>query len=74
MADLLFSCLSNKVTGDCNVAYVIIQDACIACGTCREECPSAAVVESEGKFCITDECIECAACLESCPSGAVIDG
>lgn len=56
------------------MAYVIMQDACIACGTCREECPSGAVVESAGKFSITDECIECAACLESCPSGAVIDG
>lgn len=60
--------------GEVDVAYVIMQDACIACGACREECPSGAVVEFAGKFGINPEdCVECAACLESCPSGAVID-
>ncbi len=53
--------------------FIILSDACILCGTCKEECPSGAIIESAGKYAITEDCIECAACLESCPSGAVVD-
>jgi NAD-dependent dihydropyrimidine dehydrogenase PreA subunit len=55
------------------VPYVILSDECIACGTCRQECPSEAIVEKGDAYAITEACIECAACFEACPSGAVVD-
>jgi len=51
----------------------IITDECIACGTCREECPSDAIRMSGDRFKITDACIDCATCLESCPAGAIVE-
>ena len=51
----------------------IITDQCIACGTCKEECPSEAIVAEGGKYKITDACVECATCMETCPSGAIVE-
>ena len=51
----------------------IITDQCIACGTCKEECPSEAIIAEGGKYKITDACIECATCMETCPSGAIVE-
>jgi len=51
-----------------------ITDECIACGSCKEECPTQAIKDKAGKFIIThSECIECATCMETCPSGAIVD-
>jgi len=51
----------------------VITDGCIACGTCKEECPSEAIKVSGDRFSITEGCIECASCLESCPAGAIVE-
>jgi ferredoxin len=52
------------------VAYKIT-DKCIACGTCKDECPVEAI--SEGKpFKIDDgKCIDCGACASVCPVEAI---
>ncbi len=55
------------------MSFVILQDQCIACGACREECPSDAIEASGAVFKITGKCIECASCMESCPSGAIVE-
>lgn len=55
------------------MGYVVIDDECISCGTCRAECPSEAIVQKGIVFRITEDCIECGTCIESCPSGAIVD-
>lgn len=51
----------------------VITDECVACGTCKEECPSEAIMEGEEKYVITDECSECGTCIDVCPVGAIIE-
>ena len=52
------------------MAYVI-NDDCIACGACAEECPVNAISEGEGKYVIdADTCISCGSCEGVCPVGA----
>ena len=52
------------------MAY-IINDDCIACGSCEAECPVGCISESDGKYVIdANECIECGACAGACPVGA----
>ena len=48
-----------------------INDDCIACGACGDECPVSCIAEGDGKFVIdADECIECGACAGVCPVDA----
>jgi len=52
----------------------IITDECIACGSCKEDCPSDAIKVEAGSYKINAEaCIECATCMETCPSGAIVE-
>jgi len=51
-----------------------ITDACTACGTCAETCPSEAIKEGEKKYEIDqDACVECGACVEACPVEAIVE-
>lgn len=53
------------------MAY-IINDACVKCGTCVDNCPVEAISEGDGKYVIdADSCIECGACADGCPMGAI---
>lgn len=53
------------------MAYVIT-DACTACGTCVEACPSEAIKEGDPIYVIDQEaCIECGACVGECPVEAI---
>lgn len=52
------------------MAY-IINDDCIACGACVDECPVSAITEGETKYVIdADACISCGACAGVCPVNA----
>ena len=53
------------------MAY-IINEECIACGSCMEECPVDAI--SEGEIYIIDPelCTECGECAAVCPVEACI--
>jgi len=54
------------------VAYRIT-DECLACGTCLEACPSAAIVEGDIYSIDPDKCESCGTCIEECPTGAIIE-
>ena len=50
-----------------------ITDACTACGSCAESCPSEAIKEGK-KYCIAPElCIDCGACVDTCPAEAIVE-
>ncbi len=54
------------------MAYVI-NDDCIKCGACVDECPVAAISEGDSKYEIdADTCIECGACAGVCPVEAPV--
>ena len=48
-----------------------INDDCIKCGACADNCPVSCITEGDDKFEINaDECIECGACADACPVAA----
>ena len=48
-----------------------INDDCISCGACVDECPVDCISEGEDKYYIDEEiCISCGACNEVCPVDA----
>ena len=50
----------------------VMADECVACGTCADECPVAAITEGDGKYEINaDECVDCGSCEAVCPTGAI---
>ena len=49
------------------MAYYI-NDECISCGVCVDECPVGAISEGDDKYVIDPElCTDCGACAEICP-------
>ena len=54
------------------MAYKILADTCVACGTCQGECPSGAIKEGDVYSIDPDVCIGCGACADACPTGAII--
>ncbi len=56
------------------MAYVI-SDACTACGSCKDSCPTEAIREGDPKYTIDpDECVDCGTCVEDCPADAISEG
>ncbi len=67
---------------------VIINDTCINCGACIDECPVEAIVDEDDNptaeeiyYVFEDKCVECVdhydtpACAESCPTeGCIVWG
>ncbi len=48
-----------------------INDDCICCGLCAEECPVSCIHERDNRYIIDDsECIDCGNCAEVCPVDA----
>ena len=52
------------------MAYVI-NDSCVACGTCAPLCPDEAISEGDIYKIDADTCISCGTCAENCPSEAI---
>ncbi|CQB89663.1 Ferredoxin [Chlamydia trachomatis] len=50
----------------------LIQDSCIACGTCIDECPVGAISEGDIYSIDADTCIDCGNCAEVCPTDSII--
>ena len=53
------------------MAYKINPDVCVACGSCKSECPSGAIKEGDVYSIDPDVCISCGACADACPMGAI---
>lgn len=48
-----------------------INDECISCGACAEECPVSCISEGDDKYVIDETiCTSCGACAEACPVDA----
>ena len=52
------------------MAYKISND-CIACGTCKDECPMGAISEGEHYSIDPEICVDCGTCADACPMGAI---
>ena len=56
------------------MAYVI-NDDCINCGACIDECPVEAITAGDDKHTINaEECIACGACASASPGDAPKEG
>lgn len=49
----------------------MINDTCVACGTCIEECPVEAISEGSIYQIAADTCIDCGACAGVCPTDSI---
>lgn len=52
------------------MAYVI-NDDCVACGTCVDECPVDAISEGDIYKIDAELCTDCGACADVCPTDAI---
>lgn len=52
------------------MAHVINED-CIACGTCIDECPVEAISEGDIYKIDADICTDCGTCADVCPVEAI---
>lgn len=48
-----------------------INDKCIACGTCKPECPVDCITEGDIYKIDAEACIDCGACASVCPVEAI---
>ncbi len=62
------SCNTNK--NNKKMAYVINED-CIACGTCIDECPVDAISEGDIYKIDAEACTDCGTCADVCPTEAI---
>ncbi|MCK8824008.1 indolepyruvate ferredoxin oxidoreductase subunit alpha [Fuchsiella alkaliacetigena] len=52
----------------------VINDECVACAECLQECPVEAIVEGEEKYDVDEEeCVDCGNCAEVCPIEAIYE-
>jgi Indolepyruvate ferredoxin oxidoreductase, alpha and beta subunits len=50
----------------------VINDLCLACGSCIDECPSGAIKAGEEIYTIDPElCTDCGLCVDNCPTDAI---
>lgn len=49
-----------------------ITDKCIACGNCKDACPTKSIKENEIYKVNTSTCLECGRCQEICPVDAIL--
>lgn len=52
---------------------IVINEECIACGTCLDACEFEAIDEGDPIYIINGNCTECKACIEVCPVEAIIE-
>lgn len=55
------------------MAYKILEDECIACGTCIDVCPVEAISEGDVYKIDADVCTACGSCVDVCPTEAIVE-
>ena len=50
----------------------VILDTCIACGTCKENCPVDCISEGDIYVIDQDACIDCGVCETNCPVDCIV--
>ena len=55
------------------MAYKITA-ACVASGSCIDECPVGAISDGDIYVIDADTCIDCGACSGACPMDAIVEG
>lgn len=49
-----------------------INDECLVCGVCADECPGDTIAEKDDTYVINpDACDDCGECAEVCPNDAI---
>ena len=49
-----------------------IDDTCVKCGACAEDCPVQCITEGMTRFAIGKGCIGCGDCYSICPVGRCV--
>lgn len=51
----------------------VIQERCVACGSCAKVCPLGAISVWRGVTAVVDmgRCVGCSKCKQECPAGAI---
>ncbi len=52
---------------------VVVDDTCIACGSCHQACPAGAVVPGDSYRIDPVACTGCASCIEVCPTSSIFE-
>ncbi|MFA6592232.1 MAG: 4Fe-4S binding protein [Bacteroidales bacterium] len=53
------------------MVYKISEADCVACGTCKSECPNDAIIEGDVYKIDPNACVGCGTCADVCPMGAI---
>jgi len=54
------------------MAHKIDPEKCVACGSCKDQCPVEAISEGSPAFTIdAEKCVDCGACAGQCPAEAI---
>lgn len=61
----------NKINELIIMAHRIDPDACVACGSCINECPLGAISAGDVYSIDPDTCADCGTCVDACPNGAI---
>eukprot|EP00703_Trepomonas_sp_PC1_P000310 JAP96296.1 4Fe-4S ferredoxin iron-sulfur binding domain protein [Trepomonas sp. PC1] len=71
----LFEAVSKKMGKAGKPSKFQIQDNCVGCGTCVENCPMACIELVGGRAVFThkERCVGCFGCFQVCPQKAVLD-
>lgn len=53
--------------------YALVDDYCVACGSCMKVCPMSAISIWKGVMAQVnaDRCVGCGKCASECPAGAI---
>jgi len=53
----------------------VINEECVSCGACADECPEGAISEGDDRYVIDAEmCVDCGSCADVCPAEAILPG
>ena len=53
------------------MAHKIDPEKCVACGSCKPNCPCDAIAEGDKYSIDADKCVDCGACAAACPCEAI---